>query len=309
MTSSTGCIGPKENIFNPTWPVNCPWVLSVGATKVYPGHSVTGPDPESAVLDYPGHPYSVEFSSGGGFSNVYAPAKYQRAAIDTYFKEHNPPYPSYSELTDNNTSIGYSGASANGGIYNRIGRVSYADWLDELRLHDARAFPMSLPLGTTSLCTMGARQLSRGALLLPRPSLLPSSTESTTSAWPSARSLLVSSTRCCTSIPRSLETLPTVRPSAILRHFNRKLTKRVRNEPRVLDARVLGGKGLGPSHRPGNATVPQVARAIPRTAMRRIGHIKRPLYLDPLGLDMVGDYGVAPVSKEDRLSPVRCGGL
>lgn len=47
----TGCLGPSGNIFNPTWPGTCPFVTSVGATKVYPGSKVTDAQPESAVLD------------------------------------------------------------------------------------------------------------------------------------------------------------------------------------------------------------------------------------------------------------------
>lgn len=119
----TGCIGPKENIFNPTWPNNCPWLTNVGATKVYPGRTVF--EPESAVYDPAGHPYHVNYSSGGGFSNIYATPDYQQQAVATYFKEHNPPYPSYSGLIETNVSSlwdAVSGLAANGGIYNRIGR-------------------------------------------------------------------------------------------------------------------------------------------------------------------------------------------
>lgn len=152
MTSDTGCIGPKANIFNPTWPDNCPWVTSVGATKVYPGHSVTGPDPESAVFDPAGHPYSVNFSSGGGFSNVYKPAAYQQLALDKYFKEHNPPYPSYDGTTDNTSSIGYSGPSANGGVYNKGGRgiPDVAAVGDNIAVYNGGSFELS---GGTSAST------------------------------------------------------------------------------------------------------------------------------------------------------------
>ncbi|KAH9831685.1 protease S8 tripeptidyl peptidase I protein [Teratosphaeria destructans] len=121
----TGCLGPDNNIFNPTWPVNCPYVTAVGATKVYPGHTVF--EPESAVFDPAGSPYSVNYSSGGGFSNIFAPADYQKSAIDTFFAEHNPQYPSYSQLAAEPSNpyiepdvTALSGST--GGIYNRIGR-------------------------------------------------------------------------------------------------------------------------------------------------------------------------------------------
>jgi tripeptidyl-peptidase-1 len=72
-------------------------------------------DPESAVYDPAGFPYSVNFSSGGGFSNVYpVPA-------------HNPPYPYYSGLVADTGDIQTlpdvaALAGSTGGIYNRIGR-------------------------------------------------------------------------------------------------------------------------------------------------------------------------------------------
>ena len=121
----TGCIGSKLNVFNPTWPNTCPYVTNVGATKVYPGKTVW--DPESAVFDPAGHPYSVNYSSGGGFSNVFPIPDYQQDAVATFFKEHNPPYPYYSALAPDTNDIQQmididSLVGNTGGIYNRIGR-------------------------------------------------------------------------------------------------------------------------------------------------------------------------------------------
>lgn len=124
----TGCLGPEGRVFNPTWPDNCPWVTSVGATKVYPGHSVYEYQPESAVYDPAGHPYAVNYSSGGGFSNVYPVADYQKSAVASYFANHNPPYAYYSVLVTNTSDIPdlgngtYSPGGVPGGVYNRIGR-------------------------------------------------------------------------------------------------------------------------------------------------------------------------------------------
>ncbi|KAL9088620.1 MAG: hypothetical protein Q9165_006140 [Trypethelium subeluteriae] len=124
----TGCLGPNLNIFNPTWPVNCPYVTAVGATKVYPGFTVF--QNESAVYDPAGHPYHVNYSSGGGFSNIYGVPSYQRKAVDTFFADHNPPYPYYSGLSnatgdihDITTKPDVAALAGNSsGIYNRIGR-------------------------------------------------------------------------------------------------------------------------------------------------------------------------------------------
>ena len=85
---------------------------------MYPGHTVF--EPESAVVDPAGHPYESAFSSGGGFSNIYPVPDYQRDAVETFFKNHNPPYPYYR----GNSSFG-----KNGGVYNRAGRGLVSSYL------------------------------------------------------------------------------------------------------------------------------------------------------------------------------------
>jgi len=69
--------------------------------------------PESAVVDPAGHPYRSAFSSGGGFSNIYPRASYQRDAVTAYFDNHDPGYKAYR----GNDTIGFRG-----GLYNRLGR-------------------------------------------------------------------------------------------------------------------------------------------------------------------------------------------
>ena len=110
------CLGWNKTIFSPTWPNNCPYVTSVGATKLYRNQSVT--DSESAVNDLAGDPYPFPYSSGGGFSNIYPRPGYQGHLVDKYLRDHTPPYP-YYEIKDNrNSDFG-----KNGGLYNRIGRA------------------------------------------------------------------------------------------------------------------------------------------------------------------------------------------
>ncbi|CZR58938.1 related to tripeptidyl-peptidase I [Phialocephala subalpina] len=106
-----GCLGPYGSIFTPGWPVNCPYITVVGATKIYPNHTVY--DPESAVVDPLFDPWSIPYSSGGGFSNIYPRPSYQRDAVQNYFGRHDPGYKYYR----GNDSFG-----ANGGRYNRLGR-------------------------------------------------------------------------------------------------------------------------------------------------------------------------------------------
>jgi tripeptidyl-peptidase-1 len=77
--TENGCINSVS--FSPGWPQTCPYVTTVGATKVMPGKSVT--DPEWAVNDNAGQPFVNAFSSGGGFSNIYPIPAYQAKAVKT----------------------------------------------------------------------------------------------------------------------------------------------------------------------------------------------------------------------------------
>jgi tripeptidyl-peptidase-1 len=109
--SDNGCLGPNSTIYNPSFPT-CPYVLDVGATRLYDDQTVL--DKESALqADLPGAPL---FSSAGGFANYFPVPEYQKAAVATYFKDHDPDLPYYIINSD------ASNIGANGGLYNRIGR-------------------------------------------------------------------------------------------------------------------------------------------------------------------------------------------
>ena len=111
-----GCLGKNHNIFSPMWPSGCPYVTAVGATIIAPGNS---PQDPQQVANVP----SAEFSSGGGFSNLYPQPSYQKAALKTYFADHNPPFKYYSHIFNSTATIrSGGGAASNGGVYNRIGR-------------------------------------------------------------------------------------------------------------------------------------------------------------------------------------------
>ncbi|KAH8696765.1 putative protease S8 tripeptidyl peptidase I [Talaromyces proteolyticus] len=109
VASRNGCLG-NNTIFNPERPASCPYITSVGATKLPENRTVN--DPEVAANDPAGHPYISAFASGGGFSNVFSIPNYQADAVANYFEKHNPPYPYY-----NGSILG-----ENGGLYNRSGR-------------------------------------------------------------------------------------------------------------------------------------------------------------------------------------------
>jgi tripeptidyl-peptidase-1 len=71
------CLGPEQKTFKTDYP-DCPYVTMVGATAL-PSGSNAG-DPETAV---------TTFSSGGGFSNIYAQPSYQQTAINSWVHEFN----------------------------------------------------------------------------------------------------------------------------------------------------------------------------------------------------------------------------
>ncbi|KAJ4290192.1 hypothetical protein N0V90_010407 [Kalmusia sp. IMI 367209] len=107
--SPDGCLR-NSTVFTPSHPNTCPWLNSVGVTKIYPGRTVF--DPESAANDLAGDPWYLPCSSGGGFSNVFPIPDYQSSAVDGYFTEENPPYAYY-----------YGGNWSNStGVYNRNSR-------------------------------------------------------------------------------------------------------------------------------------------------------------------------------------------
>ena len=81
-----GCLSGGRN--NPNFPASCPYITSVGATQIKNGSSVT--DPEIAVD--PNNEFA--FSSGGGFSNVFAQPSYQADAVSGFLADYAPPDPS-----------------------------------------------------------------------------------------------------------------------------------------------------------------------------------------------------------------------
>ncbi|GIC88032.1 S53 family peptidase [Aspergillus udagawae] len=102
----SNCLGTEGKVFAPDFPATCPYLTAVGGTYL-PLGADPRKDEEVAVTSFP---------SGGGFSNIYQRADYQKQAVDDYFSRADPGYPFY-ESVDN------SSFAANGGIYNRIGRA------------------------------------------------------------------------------------------------------------------------------------------------------------------------------------------
>ncbi|WPH04960.1 Aorsin [Acrodontium crateriforme] len=124
-----GCLsnekyGENGTIYNPDNLSGCPYMTSVGATRLYPGQTVK--DAESAMqVNLTAYnaatgsggtdPTLQFFASSGGFSNYYTPPEYQKAAVDAYLATHNT-LPYYIANKD------ASNIGENGGVYNRAGR-------------------------------------------------------------------------------------------------------------------------------------------------------------------------------------------
>ncbi|KAF2667833.1 subtilisin-like protein [Microthyrium microscopicum] len=98
-----GCLDFLPN-YTPGFPASCPYVTAVGATQISKGARVTDPEVAAAELGY---------SSGGGFSNVFARPSYQDDAVLSYFGENTPSIRPPATLY-NATGRGFPDVSANG---------------------------------------------------------------------------------------------------------------------------------------------------------------------------------------------------
>lgn len=123
-----GCLsapGQNDTIYNPDYPSGCPYISSVGATRLYPDQTVY--DSESAMQvnltafsimngGAPIAPAYDFFATGGGFSNLFTPPSYQAKDVKNYLAKYSPDVPSYV-ADSSGTNYG-----ENGGLYNRAGR-------------------------------------------------------------------------------------------------------------------------------------------------------------------------------------------
>ena len=147
-----GCVSPQLHangpesgaVFNPGFPGNCPYVLSVGGTQLSSNPTLNQPE---TAMNIAGNLNG--FSSGGGFANYFPQPKYQQVAADRYLHEHAPAYPSYV-YNGHDVASGRSNIGSNGGLYNRAGRgfpdvsASAADFPSFIRGQEARYLGTSL---------------------------------------------------------------------------------------------------------------------------------------------------------------------
>jgi tripeptidyl-peptidase-1 len=110
---SVGCLGANQTIYNPSFPT-CPFVTNVGGTRLYANQTINDPESAMQVPEFGGA--DALFASAGGFANYFPIPEYQKAAVATYFADHDPGLPFYI-ANENATNIGEGG-----GFYNRAGR-------------------------------------------------------------------------------------------------------------------------------------------------------------------------------------------
>lgn len=103
----SNCLGNNDKVFAPGFPATCPYLTTVGGTYLPPGADASK-NQEVAT---------TSFASGGGFSNIYKQADYQKEAVENYFKSSSAPDYKFYKSVDN------SSFADGGGIYNRIGRA------------------------------------------------------------------------------------------------------------------------------------------------------------------------------------------
>ncbi|CAK7208697.1 hypothetical protein SBRCBS47491_000179 [Sporothrix bragantina] len=118
-----GCQGPNRTVFSPRSLADCPYVLSVGATVVKerpPTNSSAivvidkkslenrNEEREAKSTFFEAAP--ISFSTGGGFSNIFAMPDWQQIAVQDYLAQASLGF------------IGYSGHTTGSGLFNKSGR-------------------------------------------------------------------------------------------------------------------------------------------------------------------------------------------
>ncbi|KAK2015250.1 subtilisin-like protein [Colletotrichum eremochloae] len=108
---NSGQLGAGPGHFSANFPVSCPWVTAVGGTQLSPTNTswVKGetPFPPETALRLSKNGY--EFTSGGGFSNLFPTPWYQKGAVESYLA-----HPDYQTHLSNLSSSGYFNTQGRG---------------------------------------------------------------------------------------------------------------------------------------------------------------------------------------------------
>lgn len=165
-----GCIGgPLEpdvgTIFAPLFPQACPYVLTVGSTELRRADPTAPPVPWEILEEVA----STQFPSGGGFSNIWGVADYQRDAVQAYYDqvESTLPFGSYHQIIVNGS---FAGVTREDQVYHHGGR-GYPDvaavgenqiilWADEWWTVGGTS--LSAPLWGSMLTLINEKRIAAG---------------------------------------------------------------------------------------------------------------------------------------------------
>ena len=135
-------------IFAPSFPQTCPYVLTVGSTELR-RRDPTAPPIEWEILE---EVASTQFPSGGGFSNIWGVADYQRSSVQAYYDqvEATLPFGSYHQIIIN-------------GSFANVTRV------DEVYHHGGRGFPDVAAVGENQIVLWAGQWWTIGGTSLSAP--------------------------------------------------------------------------------------------------------------------------------------------
>ncbi|KAH5360136.1 hypothetical protein HBI48_104470 [Parastagonospora nodorum] len=86
LNSESGYVDTDGTRFSPSFPANCPYVTSVGATTLL-NSSIHGGEKAAGSPDG-----AQSFYSGGGFSNIFPRPSWQSDAVSNYLEKYAPKY-------------------------------------------------------------------------------------------------------------------------------------------------------------------------------------------------------------------------
>ncbi len=148
-----GCIGGPAapdvgTIFAPSFPQTCPYVLTVGSTELRRSDP-TAPPVEWEILE---EVASTQFPSGGGFSNIWGVADYQRDSVQAYYDqvESTLPFGSFHQIIIN-------------GSFDGVTRP------DQVYHHGGRGFPDVAAVGENQIVLWGGQWWTIGGTSLSAP--------------------------------------------------------------------------------------------------------------------------------------------
>ena len=103
-----------QGLFVPGYPASCPYVTTVGATRMRSNASVYDANSEVA---WGAGPTNGNPSSGGGFSNVFPMPAYQVRSVNKFFDSYSPTWTDATRYNSSRNARGYPDVSANGFNY------------------------------------------------------------------------------------------------------------------------------------------------------------------------------------------------